>query len=167
VVEKEVVEELYRRYWVQIERRCLRLLSDKTLAADAAQETFVRLLTKGGEFRKDAEWTTWLYRVSTNICLNTLRARGRRGGAWQQRVAHSMPKAVAAIDEPVMLKNALQVAMRRFDEVTQQIAVFTFVDDMTQEEIGNILGLSRVTINKKLMRLRTAFAELTTQEVPP
>jgi RNA polymerase sigma-70 factor (ECF subfamily) len=152
---------------MQVERRCQKLLRDEALAADAAQETFVRLITKGGEFRKDAEWMTWLYKVSTNICLNKLRASGRRSTAWQEQVGHSMPKAVSAIDEPLLLKQALLLALRRFDEVTQQIAVFAFLDEMTQEEIGDLLGLSRVTINKKLMKLRTSLAELTTQEVSP
>lgn len=166
-MEKEVVEELYRRYWVQVHRRCLKLLGDETLAADAAQEAFLRLITKGSEFRMEAEWMTWLYRVSTNICISMLRSRGIRGMMWQNNVARSMPQSVAPIDESVMLKEALMLALRKFDKVTQQIAVYTFLDEMTQKEIGELLDLSRVTINKKLMRLRTALSEITMGEVSP
>ncbi len=150
-LDRRIVEELYRRYGYQVEARCRRLLSIGE-AADAAQEVFVRLIRKGGSFRGDAEWMSWLYRIATNVCLNRLRSRGRRR---EELCAEAPPEATSAGgQEDGVLRRQLLGLLHTFDAKTQQIAVYHFVDGLSQGEIAELVGLSRVSVNKRLARFR-------------
>ena len=70
-------ESLYRRYGPMVLRRCRQLLRDEDSAADAMQETFMRVLRHGARLRPRYP-SSLLYRIATNVCLNQLRSRRRR-----------------------------------------------------------------------------------------
>jgi RNA polymerase sigma-70 factor (ECF subfamily) len=152
-LERAVVEDLYRRYWFQVEARCRRILAGPE-ALDAAQEVFVRLITSGGEFRAESEWMTWLYRVATNICLNRIRDQQRRGARWQADALAATAGSEVDLERLFANRERLIEVLGRFDQKTQQIAIHYFLDEMTQDEIGEVLSLSRVSVNKRLQRFR-------------
>lgn len=152
-LESAVVERLFERYAFQVELRCRRLLRHPEEARDAAQEVFVRLLTHGGDFRGEAEWMTWLYRVATNLCLNRIRNATRRDEIWAETV-DAIVQEPTTPEETVLNRRALQSVFSEVDEATQQIAVLYFLDGLSQQEVGEVLGLSRVTVNKRLMKFR-------------
>jgi RNA polymerase sigma factor (sigma-70 family) len=157
-LDRLVVEELYRRYGFQVERRCRRILGNNDEATDAAQEVFVRLLTKGGDFRGGSEWMTWLYRVATNVCLNRLRNRRTRAELLSRNADEVMPSGAPAPDGGVD-RRFLQALMAELDETTQEIIVYHLVDDMPQGEIAELVGLSRVTVNKRIMKFKARAEE--------
>lgn len=68
---------LYRHQEV-IQRVCMRLLLSQTDAQDAAQEIALKLYGAIASFQPQAKFTTWLYRISVNHCLNVLRTRKRK-----------------------------------------------------------------------------------------
>ena len=80
-MDQQEVATLYRKYGVVVYRRLLRLLGRKEEARDGMQEVFVRALRHGRQFRGEAEAGTWLYRITTNLAIDLLRARSRRGDA--------------------------------------------------------------------------------------
>jgi len=85
------------------------LLRDEQAALDAMQEVFIRALRAGSEFRSDASPMTWLYRITTNYCLNAIRDNARRGELLR---AHAVPveekplsaEEEAAIRQPILDK---------------------------------------------------------------
>jgi len=66
-------EFLYRDYCGLVQRLCLRMLRDPTEAEDATQDVFVRVLTKIHTFRGESAFSSWLYRLTTNIVLMRFR----------------------------------------------------------------------------------------------
>ena len=72
------VTDLYRKYGAVIYSRCRRLLKDDALAEDATQEVFVRVMRHIESAPDDQAALAWIYRISTNYCLNQLRDRGSR-----------------------------------------------------------------------------------------
>ncbi|MBI5546591.1 MAG: sigma-70 family RNA polymerase sigma factor [Deltaproteobacteria bacterium] len=164
-VDKSVVEDLFRRYGAQVEARCRRILGNPSDATDAAQEVFVRLLDRGDGFRGEAEWMTWLYRVATNICLNRLRSGARRSETWQAQ-ARGDEETQSSTEEQTLLRKTLFKLLERFDEKTQAIAVHYFLDEMNQEEIGAVIGMSRVSVNKRLMKFREAARNELEEKAP-
>ncbi len=147
-MDREDISELYHRLGPLIYRRCLRLLADPEQARDATQEVFVRMLRNAGKLVMDRECLPWLYRVSTNYCLNLIRD-GRRlefraPDELGARASGSGPEARLSARQQVLALCGL------VDEKTRQIAVMSHLDGMTQEEISGVLGLSRRTIGKKL-----------------
>ena len=73
----DAFEELVRRHRLATYRVALRMLGDENDAEDATQDAFVQAWRNLGGFRADAAFSTWMYRIVTNRCLNMLRARRR------------------------------------------------------------------------------------------
>ncbi len=66
-------DELYSRYSKSLFNFICRMLNDRELAEDLLQEVFLRILTK--TYRAQAKFSTWLYTVATNLCLNEVKKR--------------------------------------------------------------------------------------------
>lgn len=151
LLDRGTVETIYRRYGAQVERCCRRILRDSDEASDAAQEVFLRLFTQGAAFRAEAEWMTWLYRVSTNLCLNRLRDDTKHRHLLEH---HGDPVRPNAAFDPSVLEDRqmLQVLLDGMDHKTQEIALYYYIHELSQQEIGELVGMSRVSVNKRLRK---------------
>jgi RNA polymerase sigma-70 factor, ECF subfamily len=163
-LDRAQVEDLYRRYWFQVQQRCLRILAAPDQANDAAQEVFVRLISHGGDFRGEAEWMTWLYRVATNTCLNRVRDQRRRSALLQRETQGRQEPRHPGPERAAIEREALLRVLDHFDTKTQEIAIGYFLDELDQEEIGQLLSLSRVSVNKRLQKFRARARELLEEE---
>jgi len=76
--QNEAFDELVRQYQQVVLSTAYRLLNDRQDAEDAAQDIFVKVYQALDNFQPDAKFSTWLYRITVNHCLNVLRARKRR-----------------------------------------------------------------------------------------
>lgn len=137
-------QELYRRYGSLVYRRALRMLGDGQAARDACHEVFLRLLRSQPEFEQ-ASPVTWLYKVTTNYCLNLIRDERRRRKLLEVH-------AVQALEGQVPW--SLSTLLLGIPEELQEIAVYYFVDEMSQEEIAGILGISQRTVSNRLAAFR-------------
>ncbi|MGA8184814.1 MAG: sigma-70 family RNA polymerase sigma factor [Terriglobia bacterium] len=72
-------DELLRRYRTPLVKYFCRMVRDEALAEDLAQEAFLRVYKARHRYRPDARFTTWLYRIATNLALNAIRdSKGRQ-----------------------------------------------------------------------------------------
>src|SRR3712207_4391029 len=85
------LEQLYRRYGPAIFSRCRRLLRDDAAAEDAASEVFLRIMRHIDKAPDDEAVMAWIYRISTNYCLNVL--RGQRHQAVPTEEVPELPSA--------------------------------------------------------------------------
>lgn len=154
------IEELYRTYGPMVVRRCRWMLRDDDAARDATQDVFVQLLRRPGLVLQHP--STLLYRIATNVCLNSLRARGRRPedpeGDLLQRIA-------AADDEGRFeARSILDRAFGRERESTRTIAVLHLLDGFTLKEVADLTGMSVSGVRKRLRSLKDTVREL--EETP-
>ena len=153
--------ELCRRYGSGVLRRCQAILGERAEAEDAAQEVFLTVMLKGQQFRHDAAVSTWLYRVTTNLCLNRLRSQKRRNAreASDPVVAWS---DVAPADpyELYSCKAFLERIAQELDELGQAVFVYRYLDGMSLEEIALTTGKARRTVTKKLRTVEAVVARL-------
>jgi len=145
------IDELYDRYAHLVYRRCLVLLGNAADAEDALQEVFVKAMRAAQTFRGDSSPTTWLYRISTNHCLNVLRSRKRLRKRLERQAAERASLAAVPADQMEAAAQIRQV-LPGFDERTQRMAVYYFVDGMSQEEIAQQVGASVPTVRKYLKK---------------
>src|SRR5215216_5082383 len=90
---------LFRRHYDRAHALCYRLTTSAEAADDLAQETFLRILRYRHTFRGDAQFTTWMYRLARNVCLDHLRSAARADGAaarWAAEGEATEPAAAAA-----------------------------------------------------------------------
>lgn len=142
------IDRIYREHGSIVLRRAGQILADPDEAREALQDIFVELAARPEQFAGGSTVATFLYRVTTNHCLNRLRNRRRRARLDQQ----AMTGGIWTTHPPISVD--AQEALRRLPEELARIAIYYFVDEMTQEEIAGVLGCSRRAVNKKLARMQ-------------
>lgn len=142
---------LYRRYAPALLLRCRAILHDEALAQDAVHETFARVIRSWADFRAASSPMTWMYRISTNLCLNALRDRGGRERLLDRRADELAPQSDPPPGEVVFVDHErLQGLLDEADEMTRRIVVHTWFDDCTRDEVARLVGLSVPTVRKRL-----------------
>ena len=149
------LQRLYTQLAPAIHRRARVLLGRDADAWDVVQEVFEKMLQMGDSFRGEAQPMTWAWRITTNLCLNHLRSRKLREP--KLRLVTDEP---AADQEAAELRQLLQIWLTQLDEREQEIATLLFIDGLTQDEVADVLGLSRKTIGREVEQLRQKAAAL-------
>jgi RNA polymerase sigma-70 factor (ECF subfamily) len=155
------VADLYQRYGHLVRTRCYFLLRDEEAARDAAQEVFVRVMRSIESFREDASPSTWMLKIATNHCLNVIASqKAKWRERFQQYMTHLDEEGLLAGVDPEKARLVTQL-LAKLDRETQQVAIFYYVDEMTQEEIASALNRSLPTVRKRLAKFkRVAQKEL-------
>jgi RNA polymerase sigma-70 factor (ECF subfamily) len=122
---------------------------------ELVHEIFVRVLERIDSFRAESSPTTWLYRLTTNACLNRLRDDGRRAELWREHADTTLWTTPAAPADQEVLTFFRQFWHRLDDELVE-VGIYYFVDAMTHAEIARIVGCSERTVGNRLERLRKA-----------
>ena len=157
------VEALYRRYGDMVLGRCLTLLRNEADAHEAAQEVFLRIHRYRSSFRGDAKPSTFLYRVTTNHCLNLIRTRGRR----REDPVEDIDLAPDTTLDLVELRELLEHLLEGLDERTREAVVYRYVDGMTLGEVGDLLGVTEAAIRKRLKNFHDRVAEARPRYLDP
>lgn len=137
-------QDIYLRYGSVVYRRARRLLGDEQAAKDACHDVFLRLFRSLPEF-ESASPVTWLYKVTTNHCLNLIRDEARHRKQLEAHTAKGLATAATS---------SLPDLLRGFPDELQAIAIYYFVDEMSQDEIARMLGLSQRTVSNRLAAFR-------------
>jgi RNA polymerase sigma-70 factor (ECF subfamily) len=125
-------------------------------AEEVVHEIFVKVIERIEGFRAEASPTTWLYRLTTNHCLNRVRDRGRREQLWRQHEDALWTTTSAPADQETAA--FLAQFWRGLEDEVVEVGVYYFVDGMTHAEIARIVGCSERTIGNRIDRLRKAAA---------
>jgi RNA polymerase sigma-70 factor (ECF subfamily) len=141
--------ELYRRYAPLVFRRARRLLADEQAARDATQEVFMRMLDAFPSPGGTPPPVAWLYRVTTNHCLNVLRD-GKRRQALIGLAGQAAPRS-AEVEVPVSL------LLRGVPADVHEVAIYYYIDEMSQAEIAEVLGVSQRTVSTRLSAFKGAL----------
>ena len=149
------VEALYRRYGDLVLGRCRSLLRNEADAAEACQEVFLRLHRYQDRFRGDASPSTYLYRMTTNHCLNVLRTRRRR----PEDPVEDLVVVSDGLLDTVELRDLLTRILTDEDERTRECVIYHFLDGMTHDEVGELLGISGAAVRKRLGLFRKRVAD--------
>ncbi len=144
------VSAAYRTYGRNVQRRCLSRLRDESLAQDAAQEVFIRLLRYGAGFREAQSEAWWLYRVADRVCWDLLKRRGKVTAREQPVEQLDDIEGPADHGADTARRDLITRLFGRFDAKLQELAWLYFVVEVPQGEIGERLGWSRQTVNRKL-----------------
>jgi RNA polymerase sigma-70 factor (ECF subfamily) len=146
------VGALSLRYGPMVLRRCRQLLRNEDEALDACQDVFVRLVERRRRLTPQYP-SSLLYRMATNVCLNRIRDRGRRGDdADIERL-----EAIACLAEPGGRSHArllLDWLFARHPASSRTIAVLHYLDGLTLEQVAEESGLSVSGVRKRLRKLR-------------
>ncbi|HEY4393235.1 MAG TPA: RNA polymerase sigma factor [Polyangia bacterium] len=142
------VAQAYRDYAGAVYARGLRILHDREAARDVTQEVFVRCFGYRPRIPSGRELLAWLYRVTTNLCLNAVR-NGKLRGRADRDLARWGPSA-AAPEGPQ--RRGVWELLAGLDPRTQAVVVYVHLDGMTQAEAAEVEGISDRTVRNCLTR---------------
>jgi RNA polymerase sigma-70 factor (ECF subfamily) len=148
------MESLYRTYGSMVLRRARTLLGDDTAAQDMVQEVFMKAIRAFPGFRGESSLTTWLYQVTTNRCLNAIRDGARRRRALERRMPPSEPVTESAED-----RVGVDELLKKLPRELAEVAIYYYVDQMNQDEIAALLGISERTVRNRLRDFKNAARE--------
>jgi RNA polymerase sigma-70 factor (ECF subfamily) len=144
---------LYRGYHGKVLRRARQLLRDEQAAEDATQDVFLRLLSADDRAMLHPQPLAWLYRVTTNLCLNRLRDERRRSRLIARSLREEQPHGSDAEVRAVVVD-----IFNRVPIDLQKIAIHYHRDGMTCAEIASVLRVSRRTIGNRLEAFQSEAA---------
>ena len=144
------LDQLYRRHGAAIFARCRRLLRDDAAAEDAAQEVFCRVQRHLARVPATSDALPWLFRVASNYCLNQLRDGRRR------RQVPLFEEVVAPASDLAEQTHARRL-IARVPEKLRKVAWLHHVEGHDQQEVADLVGVSRRTVLYRLADFQVAM----------
>lgn len=156
-------EELVRRTSADTFTLARRLVSDDEDARDVVQDAYLRAYRSIGKFRGDAQFTTWLYRITANCASTHLgRRRRHRHDELDEEVDVPDPKPEhdpQAAADGALLRSELEAAIADLPPRLRAVVVLRDIYDLSHAEIADELGISesaaKVRLHRARRRLRT------------
>jgi RNA polymerase sigma-70 factor (ECF subfamily) len=134
---------------------------DATAASDVTQQIFLKLMTAITKFRGDSEFTTWLYRLVVNACIDEQRRRRRFLPFGEEsmpvsRMADRKPqeKHYARVEIAESVKSAINELKPKF----RLAILLKYIEGLSYEEIAEVMGCSKGTVASRLNRGHKALA---------
>ncbi|HEY3120928.1 MAG TPA: sigma-70 family RNA polymerase sigma factor [Vicinamibacteria bacterium] len=147
--QREAFDRLVQRYQRDVYRLCYRYVNNHHDASDMAQEVFLKAYRAIGSFRGDSSFSTWLYRIAVNTCLNFRAAR--------RPIAEELPDALpdrraSAAERLEREEQARRVreAVSSLPEKQRATVILKIFHDLTHEEVAAIVGASVGTVKANL-----------------
>jgi RNA polymerase sigma-70 factor (ECF subfamily) len=168
-------EALVRNHQKRVFNLCFRMLGNRAVAEEIAQEAFVAAYRNLSNFRGDARFGTWLYRIAINRCKNRLAFQNRRHqdghqsmdeqvrgdeGSFRRQYADPDAENAQAVLEGQERQALVRRAVDRLAADHREILVLRDLEDLSYDEIASMLKLSPGTVKSRLHRARHALKEL-------
>ena len=147
-----------------------RFIGDPTKSQDLAQEVFLRVWQAAGEYKPKAKFTTWLYRITANLCLNELKSARRR--RWlqffhvdtnEQTVGEEDFSDGLPSPEDLLLarerSRQITSALQSLPENQRMALILKRYDDLSYEEIARILSCSVSAVESLMVHAKRNFQE--------
>lgn len=147
-------EEIYDRYADKVYRKCFSFVKDEVRAQDFTHDIFIKLAVKIGTFKETARFSTWLYSITYNYCMDQLRL-------IKKRSEYSLDDNYDFADEDdndyellEMKTVGLKASMKQLSAEEQAILIMKYQDDFSIKEIAETFDLSESAVKMRLMRTK-------------
>lgn len=155
-VPKLDLARLYAEHGHVVVRRARQILGDDAEALEILQDVFVSLLDRPEQFHGKSQITTFLYSMTTHACLNRLRNQRRRTALLEEAPSLEPRPTGAGADLSVAASQLLAALPDRL----MQVAIHYYIDEMTHEEIAEILGVSRRHVGNLIQQVQEEARKL-------
>jgi RNA polymerase sigma-70 factor (ECF subfamily) len=157
--DRDALDQLLRRHVDMIHAVCARITGNPADAADAAQEALIAIVRGLPRFDERASVRTWMYRVTTNACLDELRRRGRRALPTPAE-AFERPDDKPGLAAGVADRLTIDAALTRIPAEFRVAVVLRDVQGMDYAQIADALDVPLGTVRSRIARGRAALAAL-------
>ena len=168
--DNDAFEILVNRHQTTVLNLIYRFIGDRTQAKDLAQEVFIKVWQAAKTYRPEAKFTTWIYRIATNVCFNELKSARRKKwfqfrrsnedneGSIEETFSDGSPTAEDLLLEKERSRQISDV-LQSLPDNQRMALVLRRYDDLSYEEIARILNCSVSAVESLLVRAKRTLQE--------
>lgn len=171
----EAFEALVLEHQNKVYSLALRMVGNEEDARDMAQEAFIRAFSSLTGFRGDSKFSVWLYRLTSNICIDFLRSRAKKrtvSMTWTDDEGDDageleIPDERFSPEEQFDRRSIRESVQRGLDSLSPQyreILVLREINGLSYEEIGRVLGIEEGTVKSRIFRARKKLCDFLLRE---
>ncbi|HLY97509.1 MAG TPA: RNA polymerase sigma factor [Candidatus Angelobacter sp.] len=148
---EQYINELFRRHHVKVARWCLAFTNDRESAADLAQEICAKAYKSLHSFHGQSKFSTWLFSIARNHCLNAIRTRSSLPGMDSLHAVLDTLPDLAAENPDVMMERkqlaeiACQILCEALEETERVVFTLHFAEELPLDVIGRMLNLTNAS----------------------
>ncbi len=153
---------LYDRYSRKVFAKCISLLKSQEQAEDATQDIFVKLLLKLGNFSGKSKFSTWLYSITYNYCIDLIRRKKKNPAVLVEDMTAANDAAEEISDSELLETNVarLKVVLEQIPVEDKSILMMKYQDDLSIKDICSVLNKSESAIKMKIKRAKEKFMRI-------
>lgn len=146
-------EEIYDRYADKVYRKCLSFVKDQAKAEDFTHDIFLKLIVRVGSFKENSKFSTWLFSITYNYCMDQLRTT-------KKLAEDELTESIDVIDDADDISE-MEMDAKRLREVLEGISheertilLMKYQDDFSIKDIADTFGLTESAVKMRLKRTR-------------
>ncbi|AIM16723.1 MULTISPECIES: RNA polymerase sigma factor SigW [Neobacillus] len=167
--DQDAFGEIIEIYKNSVYQLCYRMLGNRHEAEDMAQETFIRAYVNIKSFNQDRKFSTWLFRIATNLCIDRIRKKkpdyyldaevaGTEGLTMYSQLSSETQLPEKEL-ESLELQETVQKEILKLPEKYRSAIILKYIEDLSLNEISEILDLPIGTVKTRIHRGREALRQ--------
>ena len=171
----EAFEALVLEHQNKVYSLALRMVGNEEDALDMAQEAFIRAFNSLSGFRGDSKFSVWLYRLTSNICIDFIRSRAKKrtvsmtwtdeegGDAGELEIPDETWSPETQLERR-MTRESVQRGLDSLSPQYREILLLLEINGLSYEEIGRALGIEEGTVKSRIFRARKKLCDFLLRE---
>lgn len=154
---------LYHRYAPKVFGKCISILKDYDEAKDAVQDIFVKIMTNLANFGERAQFSTWIYSITYNYCIDIIRKKKKEKTLFTDDIERAPDVATEDVPDEFLLEmevKHLKTVLEMLPAGDRMILLMKYQDDMSIRDISEVLDKTESAVKMKIKRAKHKAQEL-------
>jgi RNA polymerase sigma factor (sigma-70 family) len=154
---------LYQRYASKVFGKCISILKDYDEAKDAVQDIFVKIMTNLANFGERAQFSTWIYSITYNYCIDIIRKKKKEKTLFTDDIERAPDVAAEEVPDEFLLEmevKHLKTVLEMLPTDDRMILLMKYQDDMSIRDISEVLQKTESAVKMKIKRAKHKAQEL-------
>jgi RNA polymerase sigma-70 factor (ECF subfamily) len=155
--------QLYRKYANKVYGKCLSILKNDDEARDAVQDIFVKIMLNMGGFGEKSQFSTWIYSITYNYCIDTIRKRKKEKTLFSDELENTKDVADEEVPDEYLLEmdvKQLKTVLEMLPAGDRAVLLMKYQDDMSIKDIADGLNKTESAIKMKIKRAKHKAQEI-------
>lgn len=160
---------LYQRYSTKIYSKCIAMLKNEELAADAMQEIFMKIFLNLSKFGEKSKFSTWVYSITYNYCIDFIRRSKKMKNIFSDEIENVPEDIEDEVSDKELLEMEIELLQKVLKELPpgdEAVLLMKYRDGMQIKEVAEIMDKSESAIKMKLKRAKAKARKIRDELTP-